>query len=128
MAALQGVKILLAESELFLASVYATKLELEGCTVLHAEDGEQCLKLAEKHVPDVILLDTHIPKLDGFETLRRLKQNQTLAKIPVAMITDLCRKEDVERCLKEGAMEFMIKAHVVPSDMVRKVKKILQVA
>ncbi len=128
MAALQGVKILLAESELFLASVYATKLEMEGGTVLHAEDGEQCLKLAEKYVPDVILLDTHIPKVDGLETLRLLKRNRELTKIPVAMITDLCRKEDVESCLKEGAVEFMIKAHVVPSDMVRKVKKILHVA
>ena len=121
---LKDVKILLVEDDSFLASVYATKFELEGFTVLIAADGEQGLKMAEKHVPDIILLDILMPKMDGFEMLHRLKLDQNLVKIPVVMLTNLGQKE-VERCLKEGAVDYLIKAHFVPGEAVKKVKKIL---
>lgn len=119
------VKILLVEDDSFLASVYATKFELEGFTVLHAADGEAGLKMAEKSEPNIILLDILMPKMDGFETLHRLKMDQKLVNIPVIMLTNLGQKEDVERCLKEGAVDYLIKAHFVPGEAVKKVRKIL---
>lgn len=122
---LRDVKILLVEDDPFLASVYATKFELEGFTVMHATDGEQGLKMAEKNLPTIILLDILMPKMDGFEMLRRLKLDQALAKIPVVMLTNIGQKEDIERCLKEGAIDYLIKAHFVPGEAVKKVKKIL---
>ncbi len=122
---LKRVKILLIEDDAFLASVYATKFELEGFTVLTAADGEQGLKMAETHVPNIVLLDILMPKMDGFEVLHRLQLDPKLAKVPVVMLTNLSQKEDVERCLKEGATDYLIKAHFVPSDAVRKIKKIL---
>ena len=122
---LSEVKILLVEDDSFLASVYATKFELEGFTVLHGADGEQGLKLAEKHSPHIILLDILMPKMDGFEMLHRLKLDPKLMQIPVVMLTNLGQKEDVERCLKEGAVDYLIKAHFVPGEAVKKVKKIL---
>jgi len=121
----KDVKILLVEDDSFLASVYATKFELEGFGVLHAPDGEAGLKMAEKQKPDIILLDILMPKMDGFETLHRLKMDQNLVNIPVIMLTNLGQKEDVERCLKEGAVDYLIKAHFVPGEAVKKVKKIL---
>ncbi len=124
----KAVKILLVEDDAFLASVYATKFELEGFSVLHAADGEQGLKAAEKHLPDIILLDILMPKMDGFEMLHRLKQDPKLEPIPVVMLTNLGQKEDVERCLKEGAVDYLIKAHFVPGEAVKKVRKILQIA
>ena len=122
---LKDVKIMLVEDDSFLASVYATKFELEGFTVLHAVDGEQGLKIAEKSRPDIILLDILMPKMDGFEMLHRLKLDENLVRIPVVMLTNLGQKEDVERCLKEGAVDYLIKAHSVPGEAVKKVKKIL---
>lgn len=121
----KSLKILLVEDDSFLASVYATKFELEGFTVLHAPDGEAGLKLAEKNMPDIILLDILMPKMDGFEMLRRLKLDPNLMRIPVVMLTNLGQKEDVERCLKEGAVDYLIKAHFVPGEAVKKVRKIL---
>lgn len=123
----KDVKILLVEDDSFLASVYATKFELEGFTVLHAPDGEAGLKMAEKSRPDIILLDILMPKMDGFETLHRLKMDQELVNIPVIMLTNLGQKEDVERCLKEGAVDYLIKAHFVPGEAVKKVRKILNI-
>jgi CheY-like chemotaxis protein len=122
---LKDVKILLVEDDSFLASMFAAKFEMEGFTVLHAADGEQGLKMAEKNLPSIILLDILMPKMDGFEVLHRLKLDPQLVHIPVVMLTNLGRKEDVERCLKEGAVDFLIKAHFVPGEAVKKVKKIL---
>lgn len=119
------VKILLVEDDSFLSSVYATKFELEGFTVLHASDGEQGLKVTEKNMPNIILLDILMPKMDGFEMLHRLKLDPKLMHIPVVMLTNLGQKEDVERCLKEGAVDYLIKAHFVPGEAVNKVRKIL---
>lgn len=124
---LKDVKILLVEDDSFLASVYATKFELEGFSVFHAPDGEAGLKQAEQVVPDIILLDILMPKMDGFETLHRLKMDPKLVKIPVIMLTNLGQKEDVERCLKEGAIDYLIKAHFVPGEAVKKVKKVLNI-
>lgn len=121
----KDTKILLVEDDSFLASVYATKFELEGFTVLHAPDGEAGLKMAEKSQPDIILLDILMPKMDGFEALHRLKMDEKLVNIPVIMLTNLGQKEDVERCLKEGAVDYLIKAHFVPGEAVKKVRKIL---
>lgn len=120
-------KILLVEDDSFLASVYATKFELEGFTVLHASDGEAGLKAAEKNQPDLILADILMPKMDGFELLHRLKMDPKLMHIPVVMLTNLGQKEDVERCLKEGAVDYLIKAHFVPGEAVKKIRKILNI-
>lgn len=122
---LKDVKILLVEDDSFLASMFATKFEAEGFTVLHAADGEEGVKMAEKNLPSIILLDILMPKMDGFEALHRLKQDPNLVHIPVVMLSNLGRKEDVERCLKEGAVDFLIKAHFVPGEAVKKIKKIL---
>jgi CheY-like chemotaxis protein len=124
----KSIKILLVEDDSFLASVYATKFELEGFTVFHAADGEQGLAQAEKNEPDIVLLDILMPKMDGFETLKHLKMNPKLVHIPVVMLTNLGQKEDVERCLKDGAVDYLIKAHFVPGEAVKKVRKILNLA
>lgn len=126
--ALEDVKILLVEDDAFLASVYATKFELEGFSVILAEDGEQGLKAAERQLPNLILLDILMPKMDGFEMLHRLRLDPKLMHIPVVMLTNLGQKEDVERAFQEGATDYLIKAHFVPGEAVKKVKKILHLA
>ena len=123
----QKTKILLVENDSFLASVYATKFELEGFIVLHAPDGEAGLKIVEKSLPDIVLADLAVPKMDGFEMLNRMKSDEKLMSIPVIMLTDAGQKEDVERCLKAGAVDYLIKVHFVPSEAVEKVKKILNI-
>ena len=124
----KSIKILLVEDDSFLASVYATKFELEGFTVFHAADGEAGVAMAAKADPDIILLDILMPKMDGFEALRRIKMDPKLVHIPVVMLTNLGQKEDVERCLKDGAVDYLIKAHFVPGEAVKKVRKILNIA
>lgn len=117
--------ILLVEDDGFLASIYAQKLELEGFDVSLATNGEDGVRLATKDIPDLILLDLVMPKLNGFEVLERLKQEATTKNIPVLVLTNLGQREDVERCMQLGAAGYVIKAHSLPHETVAKVKELL---
>lgn len=114
--------ILLVEDDEFLAELYATKLNLEGFEVSLAVDGEKGLKLAKEMNPDLILLDIILPKKDGFEVLKVLKSDARLKKIPVILLTNLSQKDEVQKGLDLGANDYLIKAHFMPSEVVKKIK------
>lgn len=118
-------KVLIVDDDAFLSGIYATKLELEGFEVASARDGEEGLKMAAKDKPDLILLDVLMPKLDGFEVLKRLKADEAVKDIPVIMLTNLGQKEDIEKGMQDGAVDYLIKAHFVPAEAVEKIKKVL---
>ncbi|MBU0660854.1 response regulator [Patescibacteria group bacterium] len=120
--------VLLVEDDTFLANIYKTKFELEGFKVIGAENGELGLKEAKKKHPDIILLDILLPKMDGFTVLEHLKSEEDLKDIPVIMLTNLGQKDDVEKGLALGAVDYLIKAHFKPSETVDKVKKALKIS
>lgn len=122
------VKVLIVDDDAFLSGIYGTKLELEGFAVATARDGEEGLKAAFVEKPDLILLDVLMPKLDGFEVLKRLKEAPETKNTPVIMLTNLGQKEDVEKGLEAGAVDYLIKAHFVPAEAVAKIKKVLKMA
>jgi len=119
------IKILLVEDDSFLLGMYATKFELDGFKVIIAEDGEKAVRVALKELPDIILLDIILPKLSGFEVLKQLKQDKKIAKIPIILLTNLSQRDEVEQGIKMGAEDYLIKAHFMPSEVVEKVKKVL---
>lgn len=119
------IKILLIEDDTFLLNMYATKFELEGFEIVSADDGEKALKIISKEKPDIILLDVLLPKMDGFEVLKELKNNEETKTIPVILLTNLSQRDDVEQGLKLGAVDYLIKAHFMPTEVVEKIKKIL---
>ena len=121
----QNIYILLVEDDSFLANIYKTKFEMEGFSVNVAENGELGLKEAKKKKPDLILLDILLPKMDGFTVLQHLKADSALKDVPVILLTNLGQKDDVEKGLKLGAADYLIKAHFKPSETVDKVKKVL---
>lgn len=121
----EKIKILLVEDDSFLLGMYATKFELEGFKVIIAEDGEKAVRAALKELPDIILLDIILPKLSGFEVLKKLKQDPATAEIPVILLTNLSQKDEVEKGIKMGAEDYLIKAHFMPSEIAEKVKKVL---
>ncbi len=118
-------KILIVDDDPFLSGIYATKLDMDGFQVVTARDGEEGYKAAAKEKPDLILLDVLMPKLDGFETLKKLKDDPATHNIPVIMLTNLGQKEDIEKGMQEGAVDYLIKAHFVPAEAEAKIKKVL---
>lgn len=122
----KDIKILIVEDDSFLVDMYTTKFELEGFQVISAEDGEKGFELAQSERPHVILLDILMPKMDGFTTLEELKKDDATKDIPVILLTNLGQKEDVKKGFELGAAGYLIKAHFMPSEVVDKIKKILQ--
>lgn len=118
-------KVLIIEDDGFLASIYAQKLELEGFEVAFATNGEDGLKLAQKDKPDLMLLDLLMPQMDGFEVLEKVKADPATRDIKVLVLSNLGQKEDVDRCMKLGAVGYMIKAHSLPEETVKRIKEIL---
>ncbi|MBM3302256.1 MAG: response regulator, partial [Deltaproteobacteria bacterium] len=80
---LQGAKILLVDDQPANLDVLCDLLESKGYSVLFAPSGGIALRSAPRAVPDLILLDVMMPEMDGFETCRRLKQDEQTRHIPV---------------------------------------------
>ena len=108
----QKRRILIIEDNRSVVELVAARLEHEGFEVLSAMDGEEGLKRATEHGPiDLILLDVELPKLDGFEVCKRLKERPTTAKIPVIIMTGTSRDQEnlADRCLELGVHAWLTK-------------------
>jgi DNA-binding response OmpR family regulator len=118
-----GPKVLVVEDDKFLRDLSVQKLTKENFTVISAMDGEQGIAMAEKELPDVILLDILLPGIDGFEVLRRIRANPALHPTQVAMLSNFGQREDIEKALKAGANQFFVKANYTLPEIIDEVKK-----
>jgi len=119
-------KILIIEDDKFLRELIARKLTDENYEVEEAVDGEEGIKKVKTTKSDLILLDLILPGIDGFEVLSKIKEDSSLASIPVIILSNLGQREDVEKGLKLGAVDYLVKAHFTPNEIIEKVKTALK--
>lgn len=119
-------KILIIEDDKFLRELIAKKLIQEGYEISEAIDGEEGIKKIKEEKPDLILLDLILPGIDGFEVLSRAKEDPILSSIPVIILSNLGQREDIEKGLKMGAVDYLIKAHFTPGEIIEKIKNALK--
>ena len=116
-------KVLIAEDDRFISSAYNIKLTKEQFEVELAFDGEETIAKARSFSPDLILLDLIMPKKDGFETLKDLKNDPKLKTIPVIVSSNLGQKEDKDKALALGALDYFVKSDISLTDLIEKIKK-----
>ena len=119
-------KILVIEDDKFLRELISQKLLQEGYEVAEAVDGEKGLQALEKEKPDLVLLDLILPGIDGFEVLAKMKGNSETANIPIVILSNLGQKDDIEKGLKMGAVDYLIKAHFTPAEIIEKIREVLK--
>jgi len=118
--------ILVIEDDKFLRELISRKLIGEGFDVLEAVDGEEGIKKIKEGKPDLVLLDLILPSIDGFEVLTRVRDDPEVSSIPVIILSNLGQREEVEKGLKLGAIDYLIKAHFTPGEIIEKIKNVLK--
>lgn len=117
--------IMIVEDDSFVMDIYKTKLSQNGFFAVEAENGTEALKKLKDIKPDLILLDIIMPYMDGLEVLKKIKENEETKNIPVILLTNLSQKEEVDKGMELGAMDYLIKSHFTPSEVLEKIKSCL---
>jgi len=121
----QTKKILVVEDEVPMSRALKLKLEKSGFLVATALDGLEAIKCMDTDNFDLILLDIIMPNLDGFGVLEQMKAKKI--ETPVVVLSNLGQGEDVQRAKSLGATGYVIKSNISISDLVKQIKKALNV-
>ncbi len=117
--------ILLVDDDKLMIKMYQGKFEDDGYKVEVAINGEEGLAKTLELKPDLILLDIMMPKINGLDMLKKLKEKDETKKIPVILLTNVGGEADAKYGLSLGAVAYLVKAHYDAKDVVKKVKEIL---
>ncbi len=118
-AANDGARILVVEDEDDLADVVMINLRMAGYEVEHAVHGGEALAAVDRDTPDLVLLDVMMPVMDGWQVLRKLKEDEDTREIPVVMLTALAEEQNIIQGHLEGAVRYLTKPF--------EVKKLLEI-
>lgn len=122
---LEGKKILCVEDDVFLSDLIAKKITDNKGKLFHASNGEDALKIIETNKPDMVLLDVILPGPDGFEILKKIRENPETKNLPVIILSNLGQKNDLEKGKHYGATKFLIKATVSLEEIVKEINGVL---
>jgi DNA-binding response OmpR family regulator len=103
------MKILIVDDEPDLVSTVEYRLKFADCEVVTASNGEEGLEQARAEKPDLILLDTNMPVMNGHEMLERLRADAALKHIPVLMLTARCEPQDIAAASAHGVTDYVTK-------------------
>ncbi len=117
--------ILLVEDQPGFRRIYHDVLQHEGYDVLEAQDGEEGWQMVKEHKPHLVLLDLGLPKIDGYEVLKRIRQDGETKNIPVIIFSVLGEQKDVKKGLEMGANDYTVKGFYTPRQILSKIKGLM---
>ncbi len=118
--------VLVVEDDEFLTDLLKQKFSKEEFSFFVARDGESGIRKAQERKPDLILLDILLPGMNGYEVLKNLKSDPSLANIPVIILSNFGQRNDIEKARQLGAMKFLVKATSDLDDIVTNIKNVIQ--
>ena len=116
--------VLIVEDNELNMKLFNDLLEAHGYATIQTRDGMEALELARNHRPDLILMDIQLPEVSGLEVTKWLKEDESLAKIPVVAVTAFAMKGDEEK-IREGGCEAYIAKPISVSSFLDTVKSFL---
>lgn len=114
-------KILVVDDEKTIHSYLERKFKKLGYTVFVAEDGMEAISQAVTNMPDIILMDVKLPKLNGIEACKRLKSDDTTRNIPIIMLSAKAQSDEIKEGLEAGADKYLCKPMSFP-DILKEIK------
>ncbi|MBI5530186.1 MAG: response regulator [Candidatus Doudnabacteria bacterium] len=118
-------KILLAEDDKLISNSLCDALKAAGYEPTPAYDGEEAVAKTKESVPDLILLDIMMPKLDGISVLWELKANPATASVPVIVLTNIGDVDTISKIVEAGATDYLLKSDQSVDEIIQKVKDVL---
>lgn len=118
-------KILVIDDDQFFAKTLESALPKEKYSLVYAEDGEVGLAKLESEKPDLIILDLMMPKLDGTEFLKRLRDSKDFGKIPVLVSSNLSSVKKISDVMAMGAIGYVIKSDESLESIVQDIERVL---
>ncbi len=116
--------ILVADDDDDIRQLVAYRMEKAGYEVVQARDGEEAVALAAEHLPALAILDVMMPKADGYEVTRRLRDREETSRIPIILLTARAQEADVQRGFDAGADDY-IRKPFSPQELRSRVQAIL---
>jgi DNA-binding response OmpR family regulator len=116
--------VLAADDDEDILELIAFRLERSGYTVLRARDGQEALELARTSLPDLAVLDVMMPKIDGFELTRLLREDDATNRMPIILLTARAQEADIQRGFDAGADDY-IRKPFSPQELRARVQAIL---
>ena len=121
----KGKKILIAEDDTDIRCLVAYSLEYVGYDVVQALNGDEAVELAESELPDLILLDVRMPRMNGYEACAALRSRESTRDIPIVFLSARGQETEIRRGLDMGAEEYILKPFA-PDDLYQRVGSILE--
>lgn len=118
-------KVLIVDDDMTLRELYEERMKTEGFVIVSASDGEEAIDKTMKEKPDVILLDIMMPKINGIDVMKMLREKEETKSIPIIILTALVQEIDKIKDIMGPKDGYLIKSEIMPKDVVDKVNKSL---
>ncbi|KKQ72378.1 MAG: Response regulator receiver protein [Berkelbacteria bacterium GW2011_GWB1_38_5] len=116
------MKVLIVDDEHGVLKMYSQYLQNDGIEVFQASNGEDGFKMAKEQKPDVILLDIIMPRYNGLDVLKDIKNDPEIKNIPVFLLTNLPQESSGEKAKQLGATGYLVKAEYEPKMILDAIK------
>ena len=117
-------RVLICDDDPVILRLLEVNLELEGYDVLTAHHGEEAFEIASRELPDLVILDIMMPRLDGYQTCQKLKAQPSTESIPVVFLSAKAQQSDIEKGKSFGVSEYLTKPFD-PNDLLDVVERLV---
>jgi len=118
-------KVLIADDDMTLHEMYAERLRAEGFVIVSAYDGEEAIEKAYKEKPDILVLDIMMPKVNGIDVMKKLREDDQTKGIPVILLTALAQEINKIKSMMGPKDQYLVKSDIMPGQVIEAIKKSL---